>query len=93
LNNKESDLLLKSRFRNAEIALEVLEAYLNHDLEHSPKQLVARNYHLPANQHGMTHLDEFKFCLKRIIEIPIIQLTNRLGLDFIHNKLFLREFD
>ena len=93
LTQKESDILLKSRFKNAEVALETLEAYLDEELERSPKQLVARNYHLMANQHGMTHLDEFKFCLKRVIEIPIIQLTHRLGIGFVYDKLFLRELD
>lgn len=92
LNQKESELLLDSRMKNAEIALKTLEAYREGDLEHQPSDLVARNYHLTANQHGMTHWDEFKFCLKRAIEIPIIQLTHRLGLDFVHSKIFLREF-
>ncbi len=93
LNQKESELLLDSRMRNADIALKALVAYREGELEHRPSDLVARNFHLTANQHGMTHWDEFKFCFKRAVEIPFIQLTHSLGIGVIYDKIFLRELD
>lgn len=79
-NDTESAILLDHRTKNAEIALSTLEAYREGNLDRHPSEFVNRVYHLGANQHGMTHWDEFKFCIKRMIQIPIIQFKSRAGL-------------
>lgn len=92
LNQKEKNLLLETRVRNAEISLETLEAYLEGEIEHRPEQLVNRNYHVIANQNGMTLLDEFKFCLTRIIQIPLIKIFDIAGVgESIYNRIFLKK--
>ena len=85
LTEKEKEILLQSRINNAAIALQTLEAHINGELEHQPPELVNRNYHLTANQHGMTHLDELRFCTKRIIQL----ISMRLLGDRLYNRLFL----
>ena len=91
LNDQEAEILREKRIQNSKSALKTLKAYKKGNLEHEPKNLVNRNYHLSANTHGMTHLDELKFCAKRILQIPIIQITNRLGMIEIYNRIFLRK--
>ncbi|MFB6158843.1 MAG: hypothetical protein ABEJ95_04270 [Candidatus Nanohalobium sp.] len=80
-NDAESDILLKHRIKNAELALETLEEHREGNLERKPSELVNRSYHLSANQHGMTHWDEFKYCIKRAMQIPLIQLKHRLEIN------------
>jgi len=91
LNQKEEDLLLKARKQSAALTVETLEAYRNGELEHRPGDLVNRNYHLTANQNGMTYLDEFRFCVKRIFQLLAIQFTYKLGAGWIYDKTFVRK--
>lgn len=92
LTPREKELLLENRVQNASTAIETLRAYRNGDLEHTPEELVNRNYHITANQHGMTGFDEFKFCIKRAIQLTVLHTLNIIPgpVDRLYNRIFLR---
>lgn len=87
LNDRENKLLLEARCKNAELAYKTLKSHQKGEIEHRPEQFVNRNYHLSANQMGMTYWDELKFCIKR----PIQMLCVKVLPERVYNYLFLRK--
>jgi|GEM_PF-553493 len=87
LNERENELLLEARCKNAELAYKTLKSQQNGEIEHRPEQFVNRNYHLSANQIGMNYWDELKFCVKRPFQMLFVKVLP----EKIYNYLFVKE--